>query len=129
MNPPKIDICIEGYNTEQTDFYISHLIDKYNTCNELYGKALAKISTLEAENEKLRSDILALSQKLSGNILDLEIINRIKKIESALGIKETPEEKSTDIQAQQKPAVETQKSNEIASFEEKLKDLRTLLST
>ena len=49
MMPPKIEICIEGYNIEQTDFYIAHIIDKYNSLNELYKKSCEHIVFLEKE--------------------------------------------------------------------------------
>ncbi len=118
MNPPKIDICIEGYNTDQTDFYISYLIDKYNTCEQSYKNALNKISELEAENQRLRSDYLSLSQKIGGYALELEIIGRLKNIENLLGVKNT-----NDSQ----PHVHKTNS-EINDFEEKLKDFKSLLN-
>lgn len=118
MNPPKIDICIEGYNTEQTDFYISHLLDKYNSCEQNYKNALNKISELEAENEKLRSDFLALTKKIGGNALDIEIINRLKRIEEILGHEN---HESVSLQSN------NENEAEIASFEEKLKDFKSLL--
>ena len=118
MNPPKIDICIEGYNTDQTDFYISYLIEKYNTCEQNYKNALNKISELEAENQRLRSDYLALSQKIGGNALELEIIGRFKNIENLLGVKNT--------NASQSHIDET--NSEINDFEEKLKDFKSLLN-
>lgn len=115
MNPPKIDICIEGYNTDQTDFYISHLIDKYNTCEQNYKNALNKISELEAENQRLRSDYLSLSQKIGGNALELEIIGRLKNIENLLGVNNS------------QPHVH-ETNSEINDFEEKLKDFKSLLN-
>lgn len=119
MNPPKFDICIEGYNTEQTDFYISYLIDKYNSCEQNYKNALNKISELETENEKLRSDFLALTQKIGGNVFEIEIINRLKKIEEILGA-----EDCDTVDSPPDPEHEA----EIASFEEKLKDFKSLLN-
>ncbi len=118
MNPPKIDICIEGYNTEQTDFYISQLIDKNNLTLQLYEKSLEKITFLESENQKLRNEIIDLSQKLGNNTLDLEILNQLKQIKSALGI-----ENSNEIEVSVEPDAEK------ISFEEKLKDLRSLLNS
>ena len=115
MNPPKIDICIEGYNTDQTDFYISYLIEKYNTCEQNYKNALNKISELEAENQRLRSDYLALSQKIGGNALELEIIGRLKNIENLLGVNNS------------QPHVH-ETNSEINDFEEKLKDFKSLLN-
>lgn len=115
MNPPKIDICIEGYNTDQTDFYISYLIEKYNTCEQNYKNALNKISELEAENQRLRSDYLSLSQKIGGNALELEIIGRLKNIENLLGVNNS------------QPHVH-ETNSEINDFEEKLKDFKSLLN-
>lgn len=119
MNPPKFDICIEGYNTEQTDFYISYLIDKYNSCEQNYKNALNKISELENENEKLRSDFLALTKKIGGNVFEIEIINRLKKIEEILG---------TESQEIISSSSNHEQEAEIASFEEKLKDFKSLLN-
>ncbi len=77
MMPPKIDVCIEGYNIEQTDFYIAHIIDKYNSLNELYQKSCEHIVFLEkdikngfdaslAEMEKrILSKIDSFEQRLS----------------------------------------------------------------
>ncbi len=31
MKPPKIDVCIEGYDTDQTDFYINNLIEQHDS--------------------------------------------------------------------------------------------------
>ena len=115
MKPPKIDICIEGYNTDQTDFYISYLIEKYNTCEQNYKNALNKISELEAENQRLRSDYLSLSQKIGGNALELEIIGRLKNIENLLGVNNS------------QPHVH-ETNSEINDFEEKLKDFKSLLN-
>ncbi len=120
MNPPKIDICIEGYNTEQTDFYISHLINKINLTTGLYEKALNKISFLENENEKLRNNLIDLSKKLGNNTLDIEILNQLKQIKSVLGIeiaKESDDKNTSETDAEK------------LSFEEKLKDLRNLLNS
>lgn len=65
MNPPKIDICIEGYNIEQTDFYIGQLIEKYTFYRDQCQKCENKIRKLEEENEKLRTEILTLIKSIS----------------------------------------------------------------
>lgn len=121
MNPPKIDICIEGYNVDQTDFYISYLIDKYNSCEQNYKNALAKISELEAENQKLRSDFLDLTDKISGNAMDVEILSRLKRIEKNLC-----SEPLTESDSYTEP--EDKNETERLEFESKLKDFKSLLN-
>ncbi len=121
MNPPKIDICIEGYNVDQTDFYISYLIDKYNSCEQNYKNALNKISELEAENQKLRSDYLELAEKISGNAMDIEILSRLKRIEKIL---------CSDVESEfNSDNIHEEKNNvERLEFESKLKDFKSLLN-
>lgn len=60
MNPPKLEICFEGYNTDQTDFYIGQLIEKINILESSNESANERLSFLEAENKQLRSELLTL---------------------------------------------------------------------
>lgn len=129
MNPPKIEVCVEGYNIEQTDFYISQLIDKYNICNELYAKSLEKISLLEIENEKLRNNIVDLSKKCGENEINFEIINRLKNIEAFFGIKDEESDKVKFKQDDIDTKENTFSKSQNIQFEENLKSLRTLLNT
>ncbi len=76
MIPPKIDICIEGYNIDQTDFYISHMIDKYNSLNELYKKSCEHIVFLEKECKD--GFISSLTE------LEMRIIDKISSLEKRL---------------------------------------------
>ena len=85
MMPPKIDICIEGYNIEQTDFYIAHIIDKYNSLNELYQKSCEHIVFLEKEcKDGFYTSLSETENRISEYIKSIE--NRIVRIESKLGI-------------------------------------------
>lgn len=129
MNPPKIEVCVEGYNIEQTDFYISQLIDKYNICNELYAKSLEKISLLEIENEKLRNNIVDLSKKYGESEINFEIINRLKNIEAFFGIKDIESDKVKFKQDDIDTKENTFSKSQNIQFEENLKSLRTLLNT
>lgn len=129
MNPPKIEVCVEGYNIEQTDFYISQLIDKYNICNELYAKSLEKISLLEIENEKLRNNIVDLSKKCGENEINFKIINRLKNIEAFFGIKDEESDKVKFKQDDIDTKENTFSKSQNIQFEENLKSLRTLLNT
>ena len=76
MLAPKIEICIEGYNIEQTDFYIAHLIDKYNSLNELYKKSCEHIVFLEKECkdgfDKSFSEITNKLDSIESRVSDLE---------------------------------------------------------
>lgn len=58
MNPPKLEICFEGYNTDQTDFYIGQLIERINRLESAYDTSKERIASLEAENKQLRSELL-----------------------------------------------------------------------
>lgn len=129
VNPPKIEVCVEGYNIEQTDFYISQLIDKYNICNELYAKSLEKISLLEIENEKLRNNIVDLSKKCGENEINFKIINRLKNIEAFFGIKDEESDKVKFKQDDIDTKENTFSKSQNIQFEENLKSLRTLLNT
>ncbi len=76
MIAPKIEICIEGYNIEQTDFYIAHLLDKYNSLNELYKKSCEHIVFLEKECKdgfgKAICDIMSKLDSVETRISDIE---------------------------------------------------------
>lgn len=85
MMPPKIDICIEGYNIEQTDFYIAHIVDKYNSLNELYQKSCEHIVFLEKEcKDGFYTSLNETENRISEYITSIE--KRIVRIESKLGI-------------------------------------------
>lgn len=58
MNPPKLEICFEGYNTDQTDFYIGQLIERINRLESAYDTSKERIASLEAENKQLRNELL-----------------------------------------------------------------------
>lgn len=69
MNPPKLEICFEGYNTDQTDFYIGQLIEKINSLKYENDTSKDRISYLEAENKQLRSELLMLVKQFrSGDV-------------------------------------------------------------
>ncbi len=83
MISPKIEVCIEGYNIEQTDFYIAHILDKYNSLNELYQKSCEQIVFLEKECKNGFIEAVSESEKRINNKLDL-IENRLSAIENIL---------------------------------------------
>lgn len=66
MNPPKLEICFEGYNTDQTDFYIGQLIEKINGLSSENESAREKIASLEAENKQLRNELLLFVKQVRG---------------------------------------------------------------
>lgn len=68
MNLPKIEICIEGYDIEQTDFYLSMLIEKNENLSQLYEEAQRRISVLSEANEKLHKDFLNLTKQFSETV-------------------------------------------------------------
>lgn len=68
MNLPRIEICIEGYDIEQTDFYLSMLIEKNENLSQLYEEAQRRISVLSEANEKLHKDFLNLTKQFSETV-------------------------------------------------------------
>ena len=68
MNLPKIEICIEGYDIEQTDFYLSMLIEKNENLSQLYEETQRRISVLSEANEKLHKDFLNLTKQFSETV-------------------------------------------------------------
>lgn len=66
MNPPKLEICFEGYNTDQTDFYIGQLIEKINSLKYENDTSKERISYLEAENKQLRNELLMFVKQFRG---------------------------------------------------------------
>lgn len=64
MNPPKLEICFEGYNTDQTDFYIGQLIEKINALENINKSAESRIESLESENRQLRNELLILVKQI-----------------------------------------------------------------
>ncbi len=68
MTLPKIEICIEGYDIEQTDFYLSMLIEKNNNLMQLYEEAKAQIALLNQNNEMLHKDFINLTKQFSDSI-------------------------------------------------------------
>lgn len=96
MLPPKIEICIEGYNIEQTDFYIAHIIDKYNSLNELYQKSCEHIVFLEKECKNGFAASLSESEKRIIDKLD-SFEQRLVALESALCISENMNESKDEV--------------------------------
>lgn len=91
MNPPKLDVCIEGYNIEQTDFYISCLLEKCVNLSSAYEKSEMQIKKLEEENKKLKDDLFFLFKRTENSLnsrLD-RIENQLKRIEKGCGFSET----------------------------------------
>lgn len=125
MNPPKIDICIEGYNIEQTDFYIAHIIEKYNSLNELYRKSCEHIVFLEKECKE--GFLAALSETESRIINKLESLeNRLSDVEKEIGIKvEEVEVVSSEDSAQTDENDERFKA-ELSDFHSELEDIKSL---
>ena len=83
MNPPKLEICFEGYNTDQTDFYIGQLIEKINILESSNESANERLSFLEAENKQLRSELLTLiKQCRNAEFAESDQIEVVNEMES-----------------------------------------------
>ena len=94
MLPPNFEICFEGYNTEQVDFYLNQLIEKLNSTANLYEKSLSEIKRLEEENNNLRKDFISLvSQFNSWSELQQKLCSvssSLDEIKTALNIESKP---------------------------------------
>lgn len=86
MNSPKIEICIEGYDIEQTDFYISLLIEKNEQINKLYEDAKEQIALLTETNEKLHKDFLTLTKQFSETVSSTDniILEKLRAVEKKI---------------------------------------------
>lgn len=86
MNNPKIEICIEGYDIEQTDFYISMLIEKNEQINKLYEEAKVQIALLSQANEKLHKDFLTLTKQFSETVssTDSILLEKLRSVEKKI---------------------------------------------
>ncbi len=118
MIPPKIEICIEGYNIEQTDFYITHIIDKYNSLNELYQKSCEHIVFLEQECKNGFNSALSESEERITNKLGL-LEGRLSAIEKAIGISDN---KNEDLSYK-----ESKSENNVQELENIMSDFRSEL--
>ena len=88
MKPPKIDVCIEGYDTDQTDFYINNLIEQHDSDTK-------RLAQLQKENAELRADFDSLMPVMKQMMSKLDTVDsRLAAIETALGITAEQREKS-----------------------------------
>ncbi len=88
MNSPKIEICIEGYDIEQTDFYISLLIEKNEQLNKLYEDAKEQIELLTQTNERLHKDFLSLTKQFSETVssTDSIVLEKLRTVEKKVDV-------------------------------------------
>ena len=92
MKPPKIDVCIEGYDTDQTDFYINNLIEQHDSDTK-------RLAQLQKENAELRADFDSLMSVMKQMMSKLDTVDsRLAAIETALGI--TAEQRRAEPQAE-----------------------------
>lgn len=138
MNLPKIEICIEGYDIEQTDFYLSMLIEKNENLSQLYEEAQRRISVLSEANEKLHKDFLNLTKQFSetvsstDNLIYEKLSGVDKKLDmliSALNSKKQMEDilKYNDISNQTANDIKNEAVNKnINELRDDLAELKTL---
>ncbi len=124
MMLPKIEICIEGYNIEQTDFYIAHLIDKYNALNELYKKSCEHIVFLEKECKDGFYSALAESEKRILDKID-SLESRLADVESSRIIKDSS---SDSMVIDNEPNTSDLFKEELSDFHSDLEDIKSLFS-
>lgn len=124
MVPPKIDICIEGYNIEQTDFYIAHILDKYNSLNELYQKSCEHIVFLEKECKIGFNTALSEVEKRIVDKLE-SFDKRISEIENKIELyDETIENDSADSDLYK--VNDDRIKAELSDFHSELEDIKSL---
>lgn len=124
MVPPKIDICIEGYNIEQTDFYIAHILDKYNSLNELYQKSCEHIVFLEKECKIGFNTALSEVEKRIVDKLE-SFDKRISEIENKIELcDETIENDSADSDLYN--INDDRIKTELSDFHSELEDIKSL---
>lgn len=141
MKPPNLEICIEGYNIEQTDFYISSLIEKNSELKKLNEKNSEKLNKYAEDNEALRKEYLSFVKTVNENFMFRlpsidKAINRIEarltEIENSLGIAHfepdfTQTTKEDFQNVSEAAEVETKKyENEIADLKKDLVELKGL---
>ena len=121
MMPPKIEICIEGYNIEQTDFYIAHILDKYNSLNELYKKSCEHIVFLEKEcKEGFGKALSDLEDTLIQKLDSFE--SRLSNLENALSIETETMQNPVSKESEDKFKAE------LSDFHSELKDIKSLFA-
>ena len=123
MKPPKIDVCIEGYDTNQTDFYINNLIEQHDSD----AKRLAQ---LQKENAELRADFDSLMSVMKQMTTKLDTVNsRLAGIETALGI--PAEQRRTEPPAKKSASPKEAERQEIdrAEVAERLDGIRNSIGS
>lgn len=72
MFKSSLEICSQGYNVEQTDYYIANLEGRIAFAEKAYGDAVKRIEALEAEN-KILADELKVTLALISEKLEIEL--------------------------------------------------------
>lgn len=123
MNPPKIDICIEGYNIEQTDLYIGLLLEKYNQINSQYIKSTETLKLLEEENQTLKNEMLSAIKQISSSLKSFD--ERLDRIENILKTDDKPvkENKNEVVDSS-----ENQLKSDISVLQNELDSIKVLFS-
>ncbi len=123
MNPPKIDICIEGYNIEQTDLYIGLLLEKYNQINSQYIKSTETLKLLEEENQTLKNEMLSTIKQISSSLKSFD--ERLDRIESILRTDDKPEKENNNEAV---VSSENQLKSDISVLQNELDSIKVLFS-
>ncbi len=136
MLPPNFEICFEGYNTEQVDFYLNQLIEKLNSTANLYEKSFSEIKRLEEENNNLRKDFISLVSQFNGwSELQQKlgcVSSSLDEIKTALSIESQPvcdeEEIITESESAEEPAkAESALMGEVETLQQELSLLKEFL--
>lgn len=141
MNLPKIEICIEGYDVEQTDFILSMLIEKNENLTKLYEEAKEQIAVLTETNEKLHKDFLTLTKQFSDTVSSTDSLiyeklslteKKIDSLISAVNSKNDLDEihKQFDKSNQTvNDKINSPTDMELSDFRDDLKELKSLFGS
>ncbi len=129
MVPPKIEVCIEGYNIDQTDFYISHIIDKYNSLNELYKKSCEHIVFLEKEcKEGFAASLSEVENRINNKLSAVE--KRLSDIENKIGMNCHSNDNISESQEKIDESFDKEErfKADLSSFHSELEDIKSLFT-
>lgn len=122
MNLPDFEICIEGYNTEQVDYYIGRILEENATLKKEY------LSFVKSINESMFSRFEFTESSL------FKINSRLSQIEKALDINRPEIQPEPEAEVSENPIAECEVLTEPESenkedFSKEIADLKNDLES
>lgn len=100
MFKSSLEICSQGYNVEQTDYYIANLEGRIAFAEKAYADAVKRIEALEAENkilaDEMKGTLALISEKLEIELPEPEVETDSEQIEECETSCEECVENTTD---------------------------------